>query len=124
MNNPCTLCQRPGIPGLIRRAGKCQYHWNVGVYGQAWADQLLIQETLMDPAELDNKIVEAIRAGDRSFTAIYRTLTGKSHPSAKAAITDRMVDRRLQALRRKGQIVWLGTRRNGWHLSETAACLQ
>ena len=37
--NPCTLCGAPGLPGLIAGAGKCQYHWNVGVYGQAWADQ-------------------------------------------------------------------------------------
>lgn len=37
-NNPCTECGLPGIPGLVAGAGKCQYHWNVGQYGQAWAD--------------------------------------------------------------------------------------
>lgn len=39
-NNPCTKCGKPGIPGLINGAGKCQYHWNVGAFGQAWADQI------------------------------------------------------------------------------------
>lgn len=38
--NPCTKCGKPGIPGLIQGAGKCQYHWNVGAYGQAWADRV------------------------------------------------------------------------------------
>lgn len=38
-NNQCTICGKPGIPGLIRGAGKCQYHWNVGAYGQEWADE-------------------------------------------------------------------------------------
>lgn len=42
-NNPCTQCGKPGIPGLIRGAGKCQYHWNVGSFGQEWAD-LIEQE--------------------------------------------------------------------------------
>lgn len=38
VNNACTLCGKPGIPGLIRGAGKCQYHWNLGVYGPEAAD--------------------------------------------------------------------------------------
>jgi hypothetical protein len=38
--NPCTICLKPGIPGLRKGAGKCQYHWNVGAYGQLWADQV------------------------------------------------------------------------------------
>lgn len=38
--NPCTLCGKPGIPGLIAGAGKCQYHWNAGVWGKAWADEV------------------------------------------------------------------------------------
>lgn len=37
--NPCTLCGKPGIPGLIRGSGKCQYHWNAGTFGKAWADK-------------------------------------------------------------------------------------
>lgn len=40
-NNPCTKCGKPGIPGLIDGAGKCQYHWNEGVWGKAWADAAL-----------------------------------------------------------------------------------
>lgn len=42
--NPCTKCGKPGIPGLIQGAGKCQYHWNVGAYGQAWADRVAEQK--------------------------------------------------------------------------------
>lgn len=34
---PCTKCGKPSIPGLIRGAGKCQFHWNEGVWGTAWA---------------------------------------------------------------------------------------
>lgn len=37
-NNPCTECGKPGIPGLTQGAGKCQYHWNKGVWGEAWAN--------------------------------------------------------------------------------------
>lgn len=36
---PCTLCGRPSIPGLLRGAGKCQYHYNVGQFGKDWADK-------------------------------------------------------------------------------------
>lgn len=32
-NNPCTICGKPGIPGLIRGSGKCQAHWNAGAFG-------------------------------------------------------------------------------------------
>lgn len=32
-NNPCTLCGFPGIPGMTRGAGKCQYHYNLGQFG-------------------------------------------------------------------------------------------
>lgn len=31
--NPCTKCGAPGLPGLIPGAGKCQRHWNLGVWG-------------------------------------------------------------------------------------------
>lgn len=34
-NNPCTLCGKPGIPGLFSGGGKCQYHWNIGVWEDA-----------------------------------------------------------------------------------------
>ena len=40
VKNPCTICGEPGIPGLIRGAGKCQYHWNAGVWGKAYADSV------------------------------------------------------------------------------------
>jgi hypothetical protein len=45
-NNPCTICRAPGIPGLFRGAGKCAWHWVVGVWGEAWA------KTLRDRGEL------------------------------------------------------------------------
>lgn len=34
----CTLCGSRSIPGLLAGHGKCQYHYNVGQYGKAWAD--------------------------------------------------------------------------------------
>ena len=40
VKNPCTICGEPGIPGLIRGAGKCQYHWNAGVWGKEYADRV------------------------------------------------------------------------------------
>jgi len=36
----CTLCDKPSIPGLVRGKGKCQYHWNAGVWGKEWADRV------------------------------------------------------------------------------------
>jgi hypothetical protein len=41
----CTLCDKPSIPGLVRGRGKCQYHWNVGVWGKEWADEVQKRET-------------------------------------------------------------------------------
>ncbi len=38
--NPCTICGKPGIPGLRAGQGKCQYHWNVGAFGKLWADKI------------------------------------------------------------------------------------
>jgi len=38
--NTCTICKKPSIPGLFKGAGKCQYHWNEGVWGKAWADNV------------------------------------------------------------------------------------
>lgn len=40
VKNPCTICGEPGIPGIIRGAGKCQYHWNAGVWGEEYADRV------------------------------------------------------------------------------------
>jgi hypothetical protein len=36
----CTLCDKPSIPGLVRGKGKCQYHWNAGVWGEKWANEV------------------------------------------------------------------------------------
>lgn len=38
-NNKCTICGGKGIPGLIRGAGKCQYHWDLECYGREWVDK-------------------------------------------------------------------------------------
>ena len=37
----CTIpgCKEPSIPGLYKGHGKCQHHYNVGQFGQAWADK-------------------------------------------------------------------------------------
>ncbi len=40
MTQRCTKCDKPSIPGLINGCGKCQYHWNEGVWGKEWADRL------------------------------------------------------------------------------------
>lgn len=36
----CTVCGEPSIPGLLAGHGKCQHHWTVGAFGQAWADHV------------------------------------------------------------------------------------
>ena len=36
----CTICGKPSIPGLKSGNGKCQYHWDAGVWGKAWADKV------------------------------------------------------------------------------------
>lgn len=38
---PCSIpnCGKESIPGLKRGHGKCQYHWNAGVWGKEWADR-------------------------------------------------------------------------------------
>jgi len=43
-NNPCTICGAPGIPGLLRGSGKCQYHYNIGQFGKEWADKVRDEE--------------------------------------------------------------------------------
>jgi len=40
----CTICGKPSIPGLLPLSGKCQYHWDVGAYGKAWADRCASQK--------------------------------------------------------------------------------
>ena len=40
VSQSCTLCRKPSLPGLVRGAGKCLYHWSAGVWGKAWADEL------------------------------------------------------------------------------------
>lgn len=35
----CTICGERSIPGLIRGAGKCQYHYNLKQFGQEAADR-------------------------------------------------------------------------------------
>jgi hypothetical protein len=32
-------CGEPSIPGLISGVALCQYHYDVRVYGKAWADE-------------------------------------------------------------------------------------
>ena len=39
MPQKCTKCDKQSIPGLIKGAGKCQFHWNEGLYGKEWAEK-------------------------------------------------------------------------------------
>jgi hypothetical protein len=39
----CTECDKRSLPGLKAGKGKCQYHWNVGVWGKQWADRVLAE---------------------------------------------------------------------------------
>lgn len=58
----CTIpgCGKESIPGLLRGNGKCQYHYNVGQFGRAWADKV----------EADRKTVDQILNGmARAFFA-------------------------------------------------------
>lgn len=34
----CQHCEKSSIPGLKRNVGLCQYHYNVLMFGEAWAD--------------------------------------------------------------------------------------
>ena len=60
MNNPCTICGAPGIPGLVQGAGKCRYHWNVEQYGEAWANHVRNQKPI--PAHLRDRIRALMKA--------------------------------------------------------------
>jgi hypothetical protein len=35
----CTVCGKPSLPGLTAGNGKCQFHWDAGVWGEAWAER-------------------------------------------------------------------------------------
>ncbi len=45
-NQKCSVagCGQLSIPGLVRGHGKCQYHWNAGVWGKEWADKVKIDK--------------------------------------------------------------------------------
>ena len=36
----CTECNERSLPGIKKGHGKCQYHWDMGVWGKKWADQV------------------------------------------------------------------------------------
>lgn len=66
-----------------------------------------------DLAALDKKIIAAIRNGLRKFADI------SSHVSTrKESYPERLVDRRLQHLRQKGQIQFVrGSSESGWRIN-------
>lgn len=75
---------------------------------------------MKDYTELDAAIVAQILAGCGSFTAMSSALADKAKPhcaNGKSPFGDtptwRVVDRRLQALRKKGVISY--SRTVGWH---------
>ena len=47
--NLCTLCSAISVPGLLRGAGKCQYHWVAGVWGKEYADRLVAEGVILKP---------------------------------------------------------------------------
>lgn len=64
---------------------------------------------------LDDRIVEAINAGSSSFTSISAKLNADIPLRDPEFIDGRLIDRRLQALRKKGRILWTGSAsRSGW----------
>jgi len=48
--NFCTVCGAPGIPGLKKGNGKCQFHWNAGNWGADWAEKIK-QESAQRPGK-------------------------------------------------------------------------
>lgn len=73
----------------------------------------------MDHSALDDRIVGAIRSGKTSFTTIMAELNYGRIPTDSAFVGSRRVDQRLQALRKKDQILWTGSaHRSGWKLPE------
>ena len=57
--------------------------------------------------DLDMAILKAINGGIKTFTAIAYRVEGLAKPHARLMTeTFRVVDRRLQALRKKGSIVF------------------
>lgn len=56
MANPCTVCGKPGIPGLLKGCGKCQYHYNVGQFGKDWADRCREGESMKNQITTQKEI--------------------------------------------------------------------
>jgi len=65
---------------------------------------------MTDFNDLDKAIVDAIRAGKRRFIEIWTAVEHKAESFAKQRDPDRVVDRRLQSLRRRGHIAYKGGR--------------
>lgn len=38
MKKKCNHCNKPSIPGLKKRIGLCQYHYNKFMFGETWAN--------------------------------------------------------------------------------------
>lgn len=60
----CTICGKPSIPGLLRGAGKCQYHYNVGQFGKAHADSVADQANT-EPQATGGHIAMSINAAQQ-----------------------------------------------------------
>lgn len=70
-------------------------------------------------AEIDQLIIEQIRSGKKTFTAIMEPrLRSEAEPFRGDAPTYRVLDRRLQALRKRGLISW--SARTGWSVVEVS----
>ena len=78
-----------------------------------------------DYTKLDSAIIEAIRGGKHDFTSLGSVVRAISEPIAQQSPGRygpepwRIVDRRLQALRKAGKIAY--TRSAGWRLVADAS---
>jgi hypothetical protein len=70
--------------------------------------------------EIDAAILKSIESGKNLFHAISLDVTNVTHPLAEATGAEewRIVDRRLQSLRKKGKISY--SRADGWEIVKEA----
>jgi len=102
MDNLCTICGAPGIPGLVQGAGKCQYHWNVGQYGEAWANRIRDQKPI--PPHLRGRIralMKIAMAGGNAAVAphVHAAMRQPDWSELAACVIDGPYDDDLAALR-------------------------
>lgn len=68
-------------------------------------------------AEYDSNLLSLIKGGCNTFDALVRRLADANKQFDQSADRWRVTDRRLQALRRAGKIVFSQSRKS-WHLNQ------